>query len=338
MRHLNVFSRILLISSLLAGCTMKKTIDVRRQPTATPVPQTSLTKIRLPMGYIPNVQFAPFYVALDKGYFRDAGLDVQFDYSYETDGLALVGANKLPFTLASGDQVLLARAQSLPVKNVMAWWQDYPVAVVSKTSANIHTPADLKGKKIGIPGLFGASYVGLRALLKAGGLKEADVTLDSIGFNQVQSLVSNHDDAVVVYDNNEPIQLKAQGVDINEMRVADFVQLASNGLVSNEATIAQNPDLVKHMVEAVLHGIADTIDNPDEAFEISKKYVEGLDKLDVKVQKEILATSIEFWKTKMPGYAKSQAWQNMQNVLLDMQLLSKPLDLTQAYTNEFVSK
>jgi NitT/TauT family transport system substrate-binding protein len=175
-------------------------------------------------------------------------------------------------------------------------------------------------------------------LLKAGGLKEADVTLDSIGFNQVQSLVSNHDDAVVVYDNNEPIQLKAQGVDINEMRVADFVQLASNGLVSNEATIAQNPDLVKHMVEAVLHGIADTIDNPDEAFEISKKYVEGLDKLDVKVQKEILATSIEFWKTKMPGYAKSQAWQNMQNVLLDMQLLSKPLDLTQAYTNEFVSK
>jgi NitT/TauT family transport system substrate-binding protein len=180
--------------------------------------------------------------------------------------------------------------------------------------------------------------VGLRALLKAGGLTEADVTLDSIGFNQVESLVTDHDQAVVVYANNEPIQLKAQGVDINTMRVADYAHLASNGLVSNESMIAQKPDVVQHMVQAILRGVADTIDNPDEAFEISKKYVEGLDKVDVNVQKEVLATSIAFWKTKMPGYAKSEAWQNMQDVLLDMKLLAIPLDLSKAYTNDFVSK
>ena len=338
MRCLNVLSRILVVSLLLAGCAPGKTLDTRRQPTSTATAQASLEHIRLPMGYIPNVQFAPFYVALDKGYFRQAGLDIEFDYSYETDGIALVGANKLPFSLASGEQVLLARAQGLPVVNVMTWWQDYPVAVVSKTSSNIHNPADLKGKKIGLPGLFGASYVGLRALLRAGGLKDADVNLDSIGYNQVQSLVTDHDQAVVVYVNNEPIQLKAQGVDVNVMRVADYVQLASNGLVSNEATIAQNPDLVQRMVQATLHGIDDTINNPDEAFEISKKYVEGLDKVDVNVQKEVLATSISFWKTKMPGVAKLQAWQNMQNVLLDMQLITKPLDISKVFTNQFVSK
>jgi putative riboflavin transport system substrate-binding protein len=338
MRCLNVLSRTLVVSLLLAGCAPGKTLDARRQPTSTPVAGASLQHIRLPMGYIPNVQFAPFYVALDKGYYRQAGLDIEFDYSYETDGIALVGANKLPFSLVSGEQVLLARAQGLPVVNVMTWWQDYPVAVVSKTSSNIHNPADLKGKKIGLPGLFGASYVGLRALLKAGGLKDADVNLDSIGYNQVQSLVTDHDQAVVVYVNNEPIQLKAQGVDVNVMRVADYVQLASNGLVSNEATIAQNPDLVQRMVQATMHGIEDTINNPDEAFEISKKYVEGLDKVDVNVQKEVLATSISFWKTKMPGFAKLEAWQNMQNVLLDMQLITKPLDLSKAFTNQFVSK
>jgi NitT/TauT family transport system substrate-binding protein len=338
MHCLNILSRILVVSLLLAGCAPGKTLDTRGQPTSTVAAQASLEHIRLPMGYIPNVQFAPFYVALDKGYFRQAGLDIEFDYSYETDGIALVGANKLPFSLASGEQVLLARAQGLPVVNVMTWWQDYPVAVVSKTSSNIHNPADLKGKKIGLPGLFGASYVGLRALLRAGGLKDADVNLDSIGYNQVQSLVTDHDQAVVVYVNNEPIQLKAQGVDVNVMRVADYVQLASNGLVSNEATIAQNPDLVQRMIQATLHGIDDTINNPDEAFEISKKYVEGLDKVDVNVQKEVLATSISFWKTKMPGVAKLQAWQNMQNVLLDMQLITKPLDLSKAFTNQFVSK
>jgi len=256
-----------------------------------------LAHIKLPLGYIPNVQFAPLYVAVDKGYFKDAGIEVEFDYSFETDAVALVGANELQFAVVSGEQVLLARAQGLPVVYVAAWYQQYPVAVVSKVEQNIQKPEDLKGKKIGLPGLFGANYIGLDALLYSAGLGEKDVTLDSIGFNQVEALATDREQAVSVYAANEPVQLHAQGYDLNEIRVADYVQLASNGLITNEKAIAENPDLVLRMTTAFLKGLADTIAKPDEAYEISKKHVEGLDQADESVQKQVLARSIDLWRT-----------------------------------------
>jgi NitT/TauT family transport system substrate-binding protein len=302
----------------------------------TPAGTPQLIHVRLPLGYIPNVQFAPLYVAVEKGYFAQAGIDIEFDYSFETDAVALVGANQLQFAVVSGDQVLLARAQGLPVVYVLAWYQDYPVSVVSKAGGGILKPADLKGKHIGLPGLFGASYIGLRALLSAGGLKESDVTLDSIGYSQVAALVSDQDQAVVVYTNNEPIQLRAMGHQIDEIRVKDYAHLVSNGLITNETTIAQNPDLVRKMDQVILKGIADTIANPDAAYQTCLKYVEGLAQVDQAVQKQVLATSIEFWKSDTLGYSDPSAWQNTQQVLLDMGLLTKPLDVTQAFSNEFL--
>ena len=307
-------------------------------PTAanTPTGTSQLIHIRLPLGFIPNVQFAPLYVAVDKGYFTEAGIDIEFDYSLETDAVALVGANQLQFAVVSGDQVLLARAQGLPIVYVLAWYQDYPVSVVSKTGAGILKPADLKGKHIGLPGLYGASYIGLRALLSAGNLKESDVSLDSIGYNQVAALVSDQDQAVVVYTNNEPIQLRSTGYQIDEIQVRDYAHLVSNGLITNEATIAQNPDLIRKMDQAMLKGISDTLANPDAAYQTCLKYVEGLAQTDQSVQKQVLATSIEFWKSDNLGYSDPTAWQNTEQVLLDMGFLAKPLDVSQAFSNKYL--
>ena len=295
-----------------------------------------LTKIRLPMGYIPNIQFAPFYVAIQKGYFHEVGIEIDFDYKFETDGVALVGAGELPFAIVSGEQVLLARAQGLPVVYVAAWYQQYPVSVVARSELGILIPQDLKGRKIGLPGLFGANYVGLRALLSEAGMSESDVTLDSIGFNQVELMAAGQQNVVVGYTANEPIQLRARGIPVTEIRVADYVQLASNGILASEKVIAEDPELVRAFVGAFLKGLAETIANPDEAFRTSESQIPNFADLDADVQKQVLETSIEQWMAERLGYSDPQAWENMQNVLLDAGLIAEKMDLNKAFTNDFV--
>ncbi|MBI2332507.1 MAG: ABC transporter substrate-binding protein [Chloroflexi bacterium] len=261
-----------------------------------------LRHIKLPMGYIPNIQYAPFYVAVEKGYFAEEGIEIEFDYSFETDGVALTGAGELPFAVASGEQVLLARSQGLPVVYAFAWYQQFPISVIAKPELGIESPEDLRGKKIGLPGLFGANYIGVEALLFSAGIDPSEVTFDAIGFNQVESFATGTSEIVVGYTANEPIVLRSQGFDVTELRVADYAQLTANGIITNEETIANDPELVRGMARALAHGIEDTLANPDEAYEISLNHVENLKDQDKDVQMQILNTSIEFWKADRIGF------------------------------------
>jgi NitT/TauT family transport system substrate-binding protein len=295
--------------------------------------ETELMEIQLPMGFVADPQFAPFYVALEKGYFTEAGFEVEFDYSFETDGVSLVGTNELPFAIVSGEQVLLARAQEIPVVYVMEWFQKFPIAVVSKAEANIETPADLNGRSVGLPGFFGASYVGYLGLLSASGMQPGDVDGQDIGFNQIESLLSDQSEAVVGYANNEPVQLAGRGEAINVIQVSDYIDMVANGIITNETTIAENPEMVERFVGAALRGLADTLANPDEAFEISKNFVEGLEE----DRKAVLEASLPLWQAETLGLSDLDSWQNTQVVLLGAGLMDEPVaDLTAVFTNEFV--
>jgi len=318
---------LLLVSALLGGCA----------GSASPTPAaTELQSVKLVMGYRPDVQFAPMYVMQANGYAAEQGLQVEFQHLPETEAVQLVGVGELPFAIVSGEQVLLARAQGLPVVYVFAWWQDYPVAIAARSSEGIATPANLIGKKVGLPGLFGASYIGYEALMTAAGVPLDEVQLDSIGYTQVEALSQGLEDAVVVYANNEPIQLAKLGVNVNLFRVADYVHLASNGLITSERMIAENPELVRRMVAAFLGGLQATIDDPDMAYRVAGGYVDGLDQADQQVQHEVLTTSIGFWLDERLGTSHASAWENMQQVLLQMGLLAEPQDLAEAYTNAFL--
>jgi NitT/TauT family transport system substrate-binding protein len=267
-----------MLRKVLSLLALLLTLSVASVQAQTPVDQTFF------LTFVPNVQFAPVYVALEKGHFTENGLNVTIEHGDENVGVDLIAAGERQFGLISGEEVIKARANGRPVVMVYEWFQQYPVGIVTATDNGIESVADLTGKKVGVPGRFGASYNGLIAILTANGMTENDIQLEEIGFNAPDVFCLGAIDASVVYINNEPLQIE-QRIDagvcsdvdgVTVFPVASAVDMVSNGVVTNEQTIAENPELVQAMVTAFDAGLRDAINNPAETYLLSAKYVENL--------------------------------------------------------------
>ncbi len=323
MKSLRVCSAMMIALVLAVACAQMPTLTLNKPVT-------------LVMGYIPNVQYAPFYVAEEKGYFAQEGIQLNYNWGFEFDGVKLVGANQADFAIVTGDQILQARAQNVPIVYVGNWYNAFPISVVSLAEKNIKTPRDLIGKKVGIPGLFGASYTAFRALVDAGNFYDGKVGLKTIGFTQVQAINQGTVDAAVVYANNEPVQLRLAGKKINTINVWEYAKLVGNGIATNEATIKNRPELVRGFVRALTRGVQDTINNPDEALQIAIKRVPEAGGENLATSKAVLLASIPLWKNTRLGETRLADWQAMEEFMRVERLLENAVDVNQAFTNEFV--
>lgn len=250
-----------------------------------PTAAQELEDLRFFLSYIPNIQFSPFYVAAAKEYFAEAGYNIIFEHGDENVGLEQIAVGDLNFGTISGEQVVLARANDRPVVYVYQWFQQYPVGVLIPSTTEAQTIADLAGHKIGLPGLFGANYVGLTALLAANDMTETDVQLESIGFNAPDIVCAGGVvDAAAIYLNNEPLQIQKRAdagecgdiTGITVIPVGESANMVSNGIVTNEQMLTENPDAVRAVVNAFDLGLRTTINNPAEAYLLSIEFVPDL--------------------------------------------------------------
>jgi len=329
------YSSLIMVVALvgLTGCGAFTSMGAEESPT----PATEPTRIRLPMGFVANVQFAPWYVAVERGYFAEEGIELEFDYGdYDTKGVQLVAAGWTPFAIASGDQVLKARAQGMPVVTFVNWWRRFPVAVVALQESGIEDPGDLAGREVGIPETFGAaSYIGWKALVSATDLEEDRVDLEVIGYAALENLTVGRVEAAVVYANNEPIQLEQRGYETNLIPVADYAPLVSNGVIASEEVLANRPELARAFARAFLRGLEETLDDPDAAFEICKEYVDGLEENE-QIQRAVLEASLDYWRGEPLGRSTPEAWENTLEVMEGADLLESDVDAEEAFTNAFL--
>lgn len=344
---------LIMVAVLLAGCggstppepgsatgaTAEDAADAPAQTTTEDQP--ALRPVTIAMSYIPNVQFASFYVADSKGYYAEEGLDVTFDYNFENDVVQRVAQGDVEFAMAGATSVLLARQQGLPVVLVATIYQEFPVVFFSTAQNPIETVADLEGKRIGIPGRFGASYYALLALLYANNMQESELDIQEIGFTQAQAVLEGKVDVATGYAMNEPVLLREQGEDVSVLRVADSFPLASDGIITNEQLIDNEPEVVRSFVKATMRGLADTLENDDEAFDLSLAYIPEAQLGDLELQRKVLQESLPYWyseKTQQAGlgYSDPAVWEETHTFMRDVELLTQPVELSESVTNEFI--
>ena len=147
------------------------------------------THLTVGLGYIPNVQFAQFYLADQSGAYDKAGLDVTLQNKIDPDLIALLGQGAIDIGSGDGTSVIPAVSNGIPIVYTATIYGQFPSVVIAKADSGIKTAADLKGKKIGIPGRYGSSWIMLQALLGSAGLTPGDVTIVEFPeFNQAAAL------------------------------------------------------------------------------------------------------------------------------------------------------
>ncbi|MBI5652136.1 MAG: ABC transporter substrate-binding protein [Chloroflexi bacterium] len=313
---------IALIGLMLVGCATAPTPAPQpTAPSATLAPR-ALTEVTVVMGYIPNVQFAPFYVADQKGFFAEQGIKIKYSWGFEVDGVKLVGAGQADFAMLGGDQVLQAREKDIPLVYIANYYNAFPISIF--------------GKKIGLPGFFGATYTGWRALLYEANLKESDVKVQDIGFAQIAALDQGLVDAAAGYANNEPVQLRLAGKKINVINVGEYSRLVGIGLVTNEKTAADKPQIVRAVVSALMRGIQEARDKPDDALEIVVKSLPEAGGQNLRVSQAVLRATAEFWKNPRLGFVDPAHWAASAKFMKDAGFIAKEIDVTKVFTNKFV--
>jgi len=295
-----------------------------------------LTTVKVSFSYIPNVQFAQFYMADAKGRFAAEGIKAQFDYGSSTDLMQLTARGERDFLNASGDEVALARAQELPVVYVASVYQQYPIAVFAPKGKGLTDAQSLTKLKVGIPSRNGANYIGLKAILYANKIDESKVNLQEIGFSQVQSVQQGKVDAGIGYLNNEPVQLRAQGVDVDVLRVADVYNLPSAGIVTSEKMLADHPDTVRAFLRAMIAGMRDTQADPKGAFATVLQIVPEAAK-SADVQQQVLAATIDLSGDPAKyGTIDPAAWTRMATFMKETALVKGDPKPEEMYTTKFL--
>lgn len=305
---------------------------------------TDLDVLTVGLTYTPNIQFVPFYLAQDAGYFEELGLEVELRHHGQSEDLfGALQQGTEDVVYAGGDEIVQARSNGIDVLSIGTLYQEYPAALIVPADSDIRTAADIAGHSVGTPGPYGETWFALLSLLQQSGLSQQDVDIQHIGYTQQVALTSGKVDAVTGYVNNDAVQFERAGFPVRVIEVfpAGEAQLVGPALGTTQAAAQERGDELRLLLQALDRATQEVIADPQAAVDIAAAYIPTLTTEEARAAAlATLQATIPLLETPAGQNAFTNdpaTWQATVGFLGEQGLLgATPVTADQAASNDFL--
>ena len=282
-----------------------------------------------------NLPFVAAYVAEEKGYFEEQGLNVEIRHS-TGEHLNLLMAGEVDFTTVDANSVLKRRADpGLPIVAIALFGQRGQQAFLALSDSGISAPKDWEGKTFGYKVSIPPDYL---AILEAEGVDRSRIQEVRVGFDP-RVLTEGQVDVLAAFKSNEPNIIRGLGLDVNVFDAADYgVPTLGLTYIVRQEQIDEDSDTVERFLKATMKGLEFAAANTEETLDIVLKYAEGADREHMRFMLEA-----EFADAVSPhtdanglGWMTEDQWQEFHDSLIKYGALPGSQDVSSAFTDEFL--
>lgn len=295
--------------------------------------------VSIVLDWTPNTNHTGIYVAREKGYFANQGLDVEIIMPGEVGSSQLVAAGKADFGVSYQEGVTEARVHDVPIVSIAAVIQHNTSGFASPKSKGIDSLTDFEGKTYGGYGAPVEKAI-LSSLMEKAGAEFNKVDIINMGNTDFFTAVKRDVDFAWIYYGWTGVEAELRGIDLNMLYVTDYskkLDYYTPVLITNEKMINENPDTVRKFMAVVSKGYGFAIDHPKKSADILINAVPEIDAELVRASQKWLSPKYK-GDAKQWGVQKLEVWENYANWMFENDLLDKKLDSKKAFTNEFLPK
>jgi len=298
-----------------------------------------LTKVTVLLDWVPNTNHTGLYVAEDKGYYQEQGLDVEIIQPSEGGGADLIAAGQGDFGISYQEQVTYARtaAEPLPIRAIAAIIQHNTSGFASPVENNIKSPKDFEGKKYGGWG-SPVEHALLKALMERDGADFSKIEMVDIGAADFFSAVENDVDFTWIYYGWDGIAAELKDFPINFIKLQDVdskLDFYTPIIIANEELLKDQPELANKFLAATSKGYQYAIEQPEEAVQSLLKAAPEIDEDIATASQKYLADQYKADADRW-GEMDLHTWETYANWMYEKGLINKELDAKEAYSNEFL--
>lgn len=331
---LSIIAALTVATAIFSGCSQSKKNDTSSANANKPLEKTTVI-----LDWTPNTNHTGLYVALEKGYYKQEGLDVKIVQPSDGSTTTLVAAGKGDFGVSYQEDVTYALTgdQPVPVKAIATIMQHNTSGFASPKSKNIKTVKDFEGKTYGGWGSPSEEAV-LKAVMEKNGADYKKLKNVNIGNDDFFAATKKNIDFAWIFEGWTGIEAKTKGMDLNYIPVKDLdpaLDYYTPILITSNNIIKNNPDKAKKFLKATEEGYEYSIKHPEESANILLKYAPEINKtLAVESQKYMANQYIA--DAPKWGVMKAEVWNRYAKFLQDKGLIKKELKAEDAFTNEFL--